>query len=212
MTQSQRGVYKTVVCLLALVALIIGLYVAQQVYGNQKQTLLYGTRLDKPREVVPFSLTGTDNQPFTNASLQGQWTMMFFGFTHCGSICPTTMAELGQMYRLLAQKNAPMMPHVVMVSLDPERDTLTRLGQYVKAFDTHFYGARGESSMIKRLTQDLGVAYTHVVRNTTDEAVKADDIEHSGAVMLFDPNGDLVAFFTGPHHAKELASDFLLFV
>ena len=97
---------RTVVALLALIALATGLFVFQHVH--KKKTIdpreLSGTLLDKPRMVQPFSLVGIDQKPFNNASLQGSWTMVFFGFTQCGYLCPTTLAELGKMYRLLGEQ------------------------------------------------------------------------------------------------------------
>ena len=67
-------------------------------------TAFHGTYLENPRTVNQFSLIGTDQKPFENKSLQGHWTLVFFGFTNCGYLCPTTMAELGKMYRLLEEK------------------------------------------------------------------------------------------------------------
>lgn len=210
MQKSKSGVYKTVSFLSVVVALMAGLYVAQHLHTSKKPDDFHGTLLDNPRVVTQFALTGTDHQPYTNASLQGHWTMMFFGFTHCGYMCPTTMAELGKMYRLLEEKNATTLPQVVMISLDPKRDDLSRLGQYVQAFDRHFYGARGDQQMIQHLSHDLGIAYTKVTRSADSSQSPEDDIEHTGAIMLFNPHGDLVAFFTNPHQAAGLADDFLL--
>ena len=126
----------TVAGLLALVALVLGVFISQFVHMNKGIDVrqFNGTLLDKPREVRPFALTGIDNVSFNNASLQGHWTMMFFGFTSCSSICPTTMAELGKMYRLLEEKGVKTLPRVVMVSVDPERDSLDKLNHYELSF------------------------------------------------------------------------------
>jgi protein SCO1/2 len=154
-------------------------------------------------------LTGIDNAPFTNASMKGHWTMVFFGFTNCGSICPTTMAELGKMYHLLEKKSAKNLPQVVMISVDPERDNLDKLSHYVKAFDPHFYGARGDESAVNAMTKEMGVAYAKIA-TPTDANPQNYDIEHTGTVMLFNPNGELSAFFTMPHYASSLAKDYLM--
>ncbi|MDP3560600.1 MAG: SCO family protein [Legionellaceae bacterium] len=215
MLQSKNRIVYTVAVLLAIVACVLGLYVAQQMHHTKQpidKSLFHGTLLDTPREVKAFELTGTDHQPFNNNSLNHQWTMLFFGFTHCGSMCPTTMAELGKTYRLLEQKGAQILPHVVMISLDPERDDLERLDHYVHAFDKHFYGARGEDQSIHAMTRDMGIAYAKITRSGSNDSSQEDDIEHTGAVMLFNPQGHLVAFFTNPHHAEDIASDFLLLI
>jgi len=203
----------TLVILLAIVALSSGLFVSQHMHTKKTVDAgqLHGTLLDAPRSIQPFSLTGIDHKPFNNASLQGAWTMVFFGFTHCGYMCPTTMAELGKMYRLLQAKGVNNLPQVVMISVDPERDSLTKLGHYVKAFDVHFKGARGHADAIKAMTQELGIAYLKVMRKGSDDSDHY-DIEHTGSVMLFNPRGELVAFFTSPHQADLLAKDYMLLV
>jgi protein SCO1/2 len=202
----------TVIGLLAFVSLFAGFFISQKV---QKKSIdvqqFHGTFLDKPRVVQPFSLIGTDSVPFNNASLKGHWTMIFFGFTNCGSICPTTMAELGKMYRLLEKKGVKKLPNVVMISVDPERDNLDKLSHYVKAFDPHFYGAQGDDDTINAITKELGVAYAKI-NLPHEEDSENYDIEHTGTIMLFNPKGELNAFFTTPHYASLLAKDYVLLV
>ena len=203
----------TVAGLLALVALVLGVFISQFVHMNKGIDVrqFNGTLLDKPREVRPFALTGIDNVSFNNASLQGHWTMMFFGFTSCSSICPTTMAELGKMYRLLEEKGVKALPSVVMVSVDPGRDSLDKLDHYVKAFNPHFYGARGDEKSINKITQEMGIAYAKIALQGSVDAQNY-DIEHTGTVILFNPQGELSAFFTVPHKAPLLAKDYLLLI
>ena len=211
MLDKKTGVTRTVLGLLAVIALSAGLFVSQHLH--KKKTIdarqLTGTLLDKPRMVQPFSLVGIDHKPFNNASLRGQWTMVFFGFTQCGYLCPTTLAELGKMYRLLGDKGVKNRPQVIMISVDPARDNEVHLAHYVRAFDPHFYGARGSLASIKAMTQALGIAYLKVARNGSHDASDY-DIEHTGTLLLFNPKGELIAFFTTPHHAEQLAHDYLL--
>jgi protein SCO1/2 len=164
MLNKKKRITLTVACLIALPAFVLGLFVSQQVSLNDKTDMsaFHGTLLDKPRELSPFLLTGVDHLPFSNASLQGHWTFLFFGFTHCASVCPTTMAELAKMYRILGKKGIQPMPHVVMVSVDPERDHLSDLSHYVTAFDPHFYGAIGDEDAIQRMTKEMGIAYAKI--------------------------------------------------
>lgn len=205
----KNRVMQTVIWLIAFMALMAGFFFAQHVYKKPSKAQFHGTLLDKPRVIRPFSLTGIDHQPFDNHSLEGHWTMMFFGFTSCGSICPTTMAELGKMYRLLEAKGVETLPQVVMISIDPERDSLKTLGHYVKAFDSHFYGAKASQALIDAMTHELGIAYYKIARKDVD-GVKDYTIEHTGTIMLFNPQGQLVAFFTMPHQADLLVHDYLL--
>ncbi len=211
---TQQGIRYTVVALLAMAALVTGLFVSQYVRFPKKVDVsqFNGTYLQQPRTVNPFELTGIDQQSFNNDSLKGQWTMIFFGFTSCGYLCPTSMAELGKMYRLLEEKGVKTLPHVVMISIDPNRDDLFKLGKYVKAFDRHFDAARGEESTVKAMTKEMGVVYSKVALKDGDGSADNYDVQHSGAVMLFNPKGQLNAFFTTPHDASLLAKDYMLLV
>ncbi len=177
---------------------LIGVLVVCVFLLMKPKASFHGTLLNTPRDVPSFSLMGTDHQVFDNAALQGHWTMMFFGFTHCGSVCPTTMATFAKMMRILEQRSLPIMPHVVMVSLDPAGDSLARLRHYVTSFNPNFYGARGDKKNLDVLTEALGIAYE-----------KNKELEHTGAITMIDPHGQVVAFFTMPHQALWLADDYV---
>lgn len=210
---SKKGVNRTVIILSAFVALFAGMYMFQQMHFKKKIDVaqFHGTYLEKPRAINQFSLTGTDHKTFDNQSLQGHWTLVFFGFTNCGYLCPTTMAELGKMYRILEEKGIKELPHVVMVSVDPERDSLEKLKEYVTSFQSQFYGAHGAEDAIKLMTTEMGIVYAKV-ENKDGSNPENYDVQHSGAVMLFNPQGELNAFFTTPHHADLLAKDYMLLV
>lgn len=167
----------------------------------------HATVLDHPRPMPVFALESTDGQHFDRQHLQGHWTFVFFGFTHCASICPVTMAELGKMYRLLAQDPDMPRPQVVMITLDPKRDPLARMQTYVQAFQPEFLGASGSVTAVQALADAMGIAYTRVMTNNTRHK-KDYSIEHSGAVLLINPQAELTAFFTPPHDAKRMAQDY----
>jgi protein SCO1/2 len=213
MNLKTKGITFTVVILLALAGLFSGIFVGQHMHFKKKINVanFHGTYLENPRTVNQFSLIGTDQKVFDNSSLQGQWTMVFFGFTNCGYLCPTTMAELAKMYRTLEAKGVKNLPHVVMISIDPERDDQEKLAGYVSSFHPDFYGARGDEQSIKAMTREMGVAYAKVLDKNSPDS-KNYDIQHSGAVMLFNPQGELNAFFTTPHRADLLAKDYRLLV
>lgn len=208
-----KGVTFTVTILLAFIGLFAGVFIAQHVHIKKKIDVaaFHGTYLENPRTVNKFSLTGTDQKPFNNQSLQGHWTVLFFGFTNCGYLCPTTMAELSKMYRILEVKGVKNLPRVVMISIDPERDNLDKLGHYVTSFHASFYGATGDDEAMKLMTREMGIAYGKVPDRDSTEPQNY-DIQHSGALMLFNTQGELTAFFTTPHHADLLAKDYMLLV
>lgn len=204
-THSYRLVFLGLIFLVC--AIVLGI-AAQQLWSkSHKPFSFHGTILNQPRSMPVFSLEGTEGYSIDNRHLQGHWTFLFMGFSHCASVCPLTMAELAKMSRLLKQHPELPVPWVVMITLDPKRDSLERMHDYVRTFNSHFLGARGSEEEVKKLAQYLGIAYTQIKSNAIDHPNDY-SIEHSGAIMLLNPNGELVGFFTPPHHAEWLVEDY----
>lgn len=198
-----------IIAVFGLFALFAGVFISQHNLLQKPRDLsqFHGTYLEKARSLTQFNLMGTDKKPFNNDSLKGQWTFVFFGFTNCGYLCPTTMAQLGKMYKILEAKNVKNLPKIVMISIDPDRDNLDKLEHYVKAFHPNFYGARGDESSVKSITDEMGIAFEKIVnKNSNPENY---DVQHSGTILLINPQGELNAFFTLPHHAGLMAKDYL---
>ncbi len=163
-----------------------------------------GTVLDKPRTISSFTLTDGNNQPFTLNNLKNHWTMMFFGFTNCPLACPTSLAALNRMDTILrAQLPANLIPQVVMVSVDPERDTVAKMKEYVTTFNKSFVGLNGTPAATKEIADQLNVVYAKIVSPDGSYTMS-----HSAEVMLVDPNGKLRAFFAYPHKASVMAHDY----
>lgn len=189
-----------------VLSLVVGIF-AYQNLNKKDLSKLHGTFLNSPRAISNFELKGIDSKSFNNASLKDRWTLMFFGFTNCQYMCPTIMTELKTMYNTLIEKNVSPLPNVVMVSLDPDRD-MNKLSKYVKSFNNNFYGAYDDLYQIQTLTQELGVVYMKVTGKDSEDY----DIEHTGTVLLFNPQGQLTAFFTWPLKAQFIADDYMLLV
>ena len=147
---------------------------------------------DTPRALGDFFLVDHNAEPFTQSALMGHWTLVFFGFTHCPDICPTTMAELAELKAQLADTEAQD-ARVAMVSVDPARDTPERLADYVPYFHSDFLGVTGEFADILSFAQRLNAPFRKV-----SEPEGAYQIEHSANVMLINPRGDYHGFFRAP--------------
>ena len=192
----KRGIHRTVAILLVVVALVIGL----QVYKVTREPPLdrdalreQGTMVfDQPRKVSAFELTDHRGETFTPDDLEGQWTLAFFGFTQCPDLCPMTMADLGRMMEQLDPALAEQ-TQVLLVTLDPARDTPEVLAEYVPYFHEDFIGVTGEFLAIKRLASEVNVAFAKVTEDEDDYT-----IDHSGHIVLFNPKGDYHAFFKPP--------------
>lgn len=210
MLSQKKRIMTTVVVLWGVVGIILGVFVSQYLRNPQARPTqsFHGTWLENPRTVSSFSFQTTDGHPFDNARLKNHWTMLFFGFTSCPSICPVTMAELGKMYRILESQGVEKLPEVVLISLDPKRDSLEVVQRYVQAFHPHFLGAKGvDERSVKAFAREMGIAYTKVATTKVGDTENY-TIEHTGTVMLLNPEGQLRAFFTMPHKAEDLALDY----
>lgn len=210
MTKSEKSNLKLLFILIGIIAIIamISLFISvrkdHQSYRISSNVKIDGTILPRPRTIEHFQLTNDEGKPFTNDSLKGHWTLMFFGFTNCGYVCPTTMSVLAKMYTNLKTQLPPvLLPHVVLVSVDPDRDTIKRINDYVKTFNPAFHGVRGSLAQTKALASQMNVVFAKV--KMTNENYT---ITHSAEVMLIDPNGKLRAFFSYPHRTQQMLHDY----
>jgi protein SCO1/2 len=190
--------------LVAIVAVAAGILSARWVLQRQGAAQpATATLLSPPRPVPPLALIDQDNQPFDTARLRGGWSFVFFGFTSCPDVCPVTMSALAATNKLLADLPAALHPRVVMISVDPERDTPERLATYVKAFDPSFVGATGTKAAIDELAQRMGVL---VAKRPLEGGSYS--VDHTTSVFLIDPDGALRALFSPPHTPKLIAEDY----
>lgn len=127
---------------LVLVAAGLATYTLGRVLRSNSDESISGTPLQTPIDVRDVTLTGADGEPFTLASLEGQLTLVFFGFTNCPDVCPLTLSLLGETYRALGE---PDDLQVVFITVDPE-DSFEQTQQYAAAFHPSFIGLSGASS------------------------------------------------------------------
>ena len=148
--------------------------------------------LDTPRNIGDFRLIDHNGQSFTPERLQGKWTLVFFGFTYCPDICPTTLTFLnefvGQLEGTEAEDTA-----VVMVTVDPARDSVEQLATYVPYFNADFTGVTGEFLDIHRFATALNTPFRKVPGQAENYQV-----DHSSNVILINPRGDYHGFFKAP--------------
>lgn len=187
--------------MIAALAAVLGVVVAvtlSQPRGSAD--LQSGTLLPQPRALPAFTLSDQDGQPFTPASLQGSWTLLFPGFTYCPDVCPTTLAMLKQVKAGLGPDSAL---RVVFFSVDPERDTPARLKSYVAQFDPSFVGVTVAEPELAKVAQGLGIAYAKVP-GATPEAYQMD---HSASMILLNPQGQIAGYLTPPFEPARLVAD-----
>ena len=143
----------------------------------------------------PFTLTGGDGKPFSSQALAGKPYAIFFGFTRCGDVCPTTLARLTKLRRAAANDQAM---HVVFITIDPANDGPREVGQYAGLFGAPIIGLTGTQAEIDQVKKQYGI---HA--EPTPHAGKRQEMMHTGSVLLFDRAGQLA----GTISAKESDDD-----
>jgi protein SCO1/2 len=196
MTQ-QAGIRRTIAIVLAFILLVVYGFIwrmSQPVIMNNEQLRVNGAVvLDQPRIFSDFELVDHRGEAFNIARMQDIWTIVFFGFTNCPDICPTTLAVLNDTFSKMKDSEKERL-QIVMISLDPERDTVEKMALYVPYFNEDFVGVTGSPYSILQLSTQLTIAYTKVDLGEDNYTV-----DHSTQVVLINPKGHYHGFFKAPH-------------
>lgn len=197
------------ILLIAVVAFTVVFYFHQKQMDELQNRMLdlNGTLLATPQVINNFSLVDNEGRPFTLNDLKGHWSFVVFGFTSCAQVCPKTMSELDQVAKII-KKWGLHAPQFVMVSVDPVRDTTERLNEYIKSYNDDFIAATGNKYEIDSLARDLSVMYLKIKNDEGDLTAAEFTVDHSGTVMLINPEGKLRAVFSMPHSAEVIAKDY----
>jgi protein SCO1/2 len=188
---------------IALVAALAGVYVARMLNQPVVPSLESGTSYPQARALPPFTLVDTQGAAASPATLRGHPTLVFFGFTHCPDVCPTTLALLASVQKQAALQDGNLAGlKVALISVDPERDTPEQLGRYIASFGGDLIGLTGDASEIVKATRSFGVAAARV-----DLGGGNYTMDHSAAVFALDSQARIVAVFTPPLSAAALARD-----
>lgn len=190
--------------IIAVLAMSAGLWSAKMLLRNKPDlTGLEATRFPAARQIPAFSLIDHNNVPFTNSTLQDNWSFLFFGYTHCPDVCPTTLSVLNSVAQRL--QDSTDNTRFIFVSVDPERDTPETLARFVSYFNGEFVGVTGSTAALEQFTRDLGIMYLKVQPEGESTGYLMD---HTASVLLFDPDGRYHAVFSPPLSAEKITADF----
>ena len=168
--------------------------------------VLHGTVLQAPDLPADFTLINEQGQETQLRDFQGKWTLLYFGYTFCPDVCPTTLADLRTMNVALGDKADDA--QVVFVSLDPARDTPERMAAYTDAFDPTFMGLTGSPEAIDAAATGFGVFYQkHEVEGASGYL-----IDHTSTVALIDPKGYVRMIFPYGTPGADIAADLKYFM
>jgi protein SCO1/2 len=182
------------------VALAAGIFVAAGL--NKPVELQRAFAIPTPLALPEFTLYDQNGETVTADSFRGQWDMVFFGFTNCPDVCPTTLQVLADVKRELANAGVNAAPRIVLISVDPERDTPEILGKYVDYFGAGNLGVSGELPELMKLTTALGIYFEKIPTEGDDYSVN-----HSAAVLIVNPQGKFSALFSAPHQISNYLHD-----
>lgn len=197
--------HAVVIAIVAIVAATAGALLARSAFDGARvpqAAMTAGTLLEPPRPLPALSLVDQSEQPFTLERLRNRWTFLFFGFTNCPDVCPATMGVLKQLEASLQDLPANERPQVVLVSVDPERDTPQQLASYVRFFSPSFTGVTGTQEALDSFTRALGVPVAISKRDGNYS------VDHSAAIFLIDPGTNLRALFSTPHEPARIGADY----
>jgi protein SCO1 len=184
--------------LIAIAALLGGFLLSRQLGAPPVPGLASGTALPQPRPGRACLFTDQLGAPFDARRLVGAPHLLFFGFTYCPDVCPTTLAMLAQLSRDPALAEL----RTVFVTVDPARDSQEVMRRYVEAFGGNMTGVRGEKAALDALAASLGAAYS--VEATADGSSRVD---HTATLFYIDRQGRLAAVFTPPFTQPDLRDD-----
>ena len=155
-----------------------------------------------PRALPPFALQQSDGTPLTGDELRGRWTVVFLGFTHCPDVCPTTLADLGRAQKEWEGLPEATRPRVLFVSVDPERDTPAKTGEYAAFFHPDTLAATGSADALQAFAGSLGLVYMKVATGDGDYSM-----DHSTALVVLDPEGRQAGLIRPPFVPADIAAD-----
>ncbi|MBT4962884.1 MAG: SCO family protein [Francisellaceae bacterium] len=154
----------------------------------------------KGTPLSPFNLIDSDGNHFSEKSLRGHWSLMFFGYTTCPDVCPTTLSVVSEAWNGF---NGKYPAKFIFASINPIDDDPKSLKFFLRNFHNDFIGVTGPSQEIAKLSQQLNV----IAQKHTDNETGTTIIDHTAALMLIDPRGRLKAVFTPPLDANAIIND-----
>ena len=201
----------SIIILAVAVAAGLGLVVGNQLFnrpaGEHASSISSITWYNSPRELPDFNLAQSDGTRLIPGELRGHWTLVFLGFTSCPDVCPTTLLELAaaqQQWRPLPDSTRP---RLLLVSVDPQRDTPARLGEYAHAFHADTLAATGELPALEKFATSLGMVFARAEGENFANNPDDYSVDHSASLAVLDPQGRLAGLIRPPFNASAIAAD-----
>jgi protein SCO1/2 len=194
--------------LIAVISLVLGVYLALTIAPPSiddeaplSEQTEYLNWYPQARALTDFELSKHDGSTMTNTDLEGKWTLAFVGYTFCPDICPVTLAEINNVYPQLQEMVSDTPLQIWFLSVDPNRDTVERLNEYINYFNPDFVGSTGPHAQLFPLVRSMGMMYS--LSESTDNPNYL--VDHSASVVVINPAGNIVGRFKPKHVPGQLA-------
>lgn len=199
--KQQRGIRLTIFIIVVFITSVMALFLNKittpRVLSNMELRVNGTFVFDQPRIFKDFNLLDQQGEAFNLESLKGQWTLLFFGYTSCPDVCPSTLAVMRDMKSKLRTDIAEQL-QIGLVTVDPARDTVESLDPYMNYFDPEFIGVTGEFLEIKRLANQLNMAFVKVPLARASLPDGGYLVDHSANIALINPVGHYHGFVKAP--------------
>lgn len=202
MTKTQRNVFILVALLALIMGLIFNSLMSRNSQGNNTALTEAGIiLLPQSRHLPAITLTNQDGQPVLINELKDKWSLLFFGYTYCPDICPTTLSQLRQIKSELPKAVQDKL-QVVLVSVDPNRDTPQQLKKYLSYFDPQFVGLTpGSTEQLQTLANAVSIPFI-----PPDTSKPNYTVDHSGNLALIGPDGTQRGFIRAPFNTQKMVA------
>ena len=187
--------------LIYVILAIVLILLAAAVYEFTRPVTYFGSLIEPPKPMPDFVLQSA-NGPVKLSSFRGKYVALYFGYTSCPDICPTTLAALKAALNLLNGQDSQV--QVIFVSVDYKRDTPEKLSNYMQNFSPNFVGLVGTQSQTDQVTKDFGISYK---LNDPDPATGAYSVDHTANILVLDRQGKLVLTWAYNQQPDEMEAD-----
>ena len=186
-------------------ALGLGVWIGSQSswFIDRAAPIANGVVFENPRPISTFQLIDFDQGTFSVDQLKGRWSFIYFGYSTCGQVCTETLTELKRLILALSSLDNALPIQVVFVTVDPGRDSASRLKTYLREFDSTFIGITGDINTLAFFAAELAAPFT-----LGPDAGESYALDHSNSIMLINPSAALQAVLAPPHDAQRLQADF----
>lgn len=207
-SKQRQGIRLTVTIILLVASILVGgffyVFTKARVMTVDELKAEGAYLYENPRLLPKFTLVNDLDETFTAQDLQGKWNLLFFGFTYCPDVCPTTLAQLKTFYQEL-EPEVQADTRIWLVSVDPARDTPEQLHNYLAFFHPEFRGVTGEFLEIHRFATALNIPFAKVPGGGSNNYM----VDHSANIALVNPQGHSLGFFKAPLEISQLKRTFL---